>query len=588
MTDAPPPAEPDPGADPSTAGWAWVAVLALWLGALGGRLTGLDYLLPHAPEPDAYVVGQALIMEAEEGAPDDARGAVVWRKYPHLMARLLTLAGLESAGLPTLTAATLDEHLAAAARPTVLGRALSALLASLAVPLTFLLARRFLAPGPALVAAALVATSLLHLYLSQMARPHAPVTSFTLATTWLAVEWTRRARTWVALGAAVAAGLSIATLHNGLAALTPLGVAWLLTLKRDGARSALTAGAGLGAAALALWLAYPFLGEEPPAMDAATNLDASELETGHVVTLEQFGGGGFAVIGRALVDYDPILAALGAIGLVCALFAWRRADRSRRTAAIVVAGFALPYLAAIGAYDLTFERFALPLWPILAMAAAAAVDGAARLAGGRPTTLLLAAVVALAIPAGLFARKLQLNLRPDTYQLAAEVVNAELDPAGGPLVLSPAAFPPLALTETVDNDEPWVGISLMPWRDHLLSHPPGDAALEIRRAPGRYDLGPGRGRARDGTIAERTLRTMLDQLTATGGRWILHTDLRPGERRGAQEQALERFATKLRDVTPWRDGDVSGAEIGYQGESAVMRLIDSERLGPVLRLWDLR
>ena len=37
---------------------ALIGLLALSLCALGMRWTGLDALLPHAPEPDAYLVDQ--------------------------------------------------------------------------------------------------------------------------------------------------------------------------------------------------------------------------------------------------------------------------------------------------------------------------------------------------------------------------------------------------------------------------------------------------------------------------------------------------------------------------------------------------
>ncbi|QDU69265.1 phospholipid carrier-dependent glycosyltransferase [Engelhardtia mirabilis] len=564
----------------------WTAVTLLWLAALGGRLLGLDYLLPHAPEPDAYVVQQALWMQAHDGAPTEGVDAVVWRKYPHLLARVLSVALPEAAALPPLEPSTLQQHLDQAARPYVLGRALSALLASLAVPLTFLLARRFVRPRVALIAAALMGTSLLHLYLSQMARPHGPVATFTLATTWLAVEWYRRPRASVAVGACVAAALAVATLHNGLAALAPLGVAWVLTLRRDGPRALLPAAGVLLAVGLALWLAYPFLGEPPLEVDSALGLDAEVVAAGHEVQLDRFGGGGFAVIGRALVDYDPVLPLLAAIGLAALVLrrGWTTEQLGR---GVVVAGFGLPYLLAIGLYDFSFERFALPLWPLLAVLGA---HGLASLAQGiGPRAKFALPFVVLAIPALLCARKLQLNLRPDTYERIAARVERRLDSTDGLLLAHPQGFLPLPLLERVTRERSWSGLTVLPWREHLLCYPPATDAnpILVRQAPSRSELDARGWRARDGTVSPAMLQALIDQLTGVEGEWILTVDLRRGARRGGQEQALERFARLVTTESPWRDGDDSGAEVGYQGESALMRLVQGERLGPCLRLWDL-
>lgn len=586
MAAASPPPDPDaPGPAPRG---VWLALGLLWVLALAGRWTGLGHLLPHAPEPDAYVVQQALLMEARDGPPSDPVDATVWRKYPHLLARLLTLAPLDAGALPPLTAGTLDEHLDAAARPWVLGRALSGLLASLAVPLTFLLARRFVGPWTALLAAAFVATSLLHLSLSQMARPHAAVATFTLAATWLAVEWERRPRLSVAVAAALAAGLAVATLHNGLAALAPLGVAWLFALRRAGRESVVAAALVLGGAALAVWLAYPFLGETPPTPPDGA-LDADVVVSGHDVRFDRFRGGGFAVVGRALLEVDPVLAALAALGLGWLAVACGSSTPSRRRSALVVAGFGLPYLVAIGLYDLTFERFALPLWPLLAVLAAHGVARTARALGARRSAALALALVALAPPTAFAVQRLRLALAPDTYELAAVQLAAELDPADGVLLLTTSSLLPLPMIEVAGRDEPWSGLSAMPWRDHLLAHPPvpGADVLRFQKAPGPAEVMRGRGRARDGTVPPATLRAMVAQLTDAGGAWILHTDKARGPRRGVQAQALEGRAERLLAITPWRDGDESGAEIGYQGASAVERVLESERLGPCLHLWRL-
>ena len=97
---------------------ALLGLLALTLLAGALRFTALDALLPHAPEPDAYLVDQVRSMRAGE----DARGELHWGKYPHLLSRLATWI---SGGAPAVAAdEQLDSALAAAAADHLLVRRL--------------------------------------------------------------------------------------------------------------------------------------------------------------------------------------------------------------------------------------------------------------------------------------------------------------------------------------------------------------------------------------------------------------------------------------------------------------------------------
>jgi hypothetical protein len=112
------------------------------------------------------------------------------------------------------------------------------------------------------------------------------------------------------------------------------------------------------------------------------------------------------------------------------------ATGSRRAQLAVALSFALPYLAVIGMYARTYERFGIPLVPFLAALAAV---GCARLVSGRaaPSVALATAALALALPAAACARLAWLRARPDTLDLAAAWVAAELgrdDPVAVPPV----------------------------------------------------------------------------------------------------------------------------------------------------------
>ena len=206
--------------------------------AFGLRLVGLDYLLPHAPEPDMYLAYQA---EALHAGDDSLDGHRIRGKYPYLLPRLVVATAGGPGAAPQLPSvgmdpATLDElraeHLAHASHWAWWTRLWSALLSSLGIPLTYLLARRSLGERGGWLAALLLATCLLHLSLSQQARPHGPLGSILLACVLAGLGVVDEARRthherfpwlrWAGFSALVF--LAVGTLHNGLAA-GPLVVA---------------------------------------------------------------------------------------------------------------------------------------------------------------------------------------------------------------------------------------------------------------------------------------------------------------------------------------------------------------------------
>ncbi|MBK7875193.1 MAG: hypothetical protein IPJ77_05500 [Planctomycetes bacterium] len=102
------------------------------------------------------------------------------------------------------------------------------MLATLAIPLLFVLARSFLPPWPSLLAAAWLATSLNHLLFSQEARPHAPHLTFVLLALVATLALARRPGLARSLAAGGACALACATLQTGgftLAALVAAHVA---------------------------------------------------------------------------------------------------------------------------------------------------------------------------------------------------------------------------------------------------------------------------------------------------------------------------------------------------------------------------
>jgi hypothetical protein len=302
---------------------AGALVVLLTLATLAVRLWGIGHCLPHWKEADAHIALHTELLRARASTPDPFNND---NQYPIVLPWLLSR--LPSSEAPLAERRTLDDHLSAAARAYVETRIEIALLSALLVPLTYALARRFLARGWALFASALIAASLLLQFFGQQARPHAAAASFFLVAVLAAMRFARAPRWKNGLLACAAASLSIGVLHSGLATLVPLFVAACLAplfvvhepASKLTARLALAPGLVLGAAAVAIAAFYPYLRRERGAGD----FDRLVVENGqlvwgdHRIGFADFRGLGFVTVARTLWFYEPALSVL----VVAAFAAW--------------------------------------------------------------------------------------------------------------------------------------------------------------------------------------------------------------------------------------------------------------------------
>ncbi|MFN0243249.1 MAG: ArnT family glycosyltransferase [Planctomycetota bacterium] len=478
-------------------GLGWIVLLAL---AATLRLGSVDFLLPHVSEPDGVVLTTQVEL-LETGAAHPER-ELNYGFYPLLVAGL-TVAATSPGAVPPPDA-PLAEHLRAASDRHVRIRVVVALLSLLAVPATWLVARRLLGAGGAWIAAAFVSLSFLSLWFAQQARPHAAATSFACIAVLAALRLASHGRPIDYVACGLAAALAIGSLQSGLAVLVPCAAAFFLRSERARVTSGWWSLATLAIVVASVPLFYPFLFAQSQGKDAAQlAVDASTLNlSGHLVALGLFNGAGFAKVYDALRGYEPWMSALGAAGIVLALAAavGRRRDaratagdretdeREARRALLVVLAYALPYLIAIGLYQRTYQRFALPLVPFLACAAAYAVLRGASLLRLRSHVAFGAFALLCLAPQGAAALALaRLRSAPDTCDRLADWMRAQTRASLGRVAILPTVDVPLVRSPRAMHErDPGIDARISPWYGYQTRHALGEhpgATFDIATMP---------------------------------------------------------------------------------------------------------
>lgn len=482
--------------------FALLGVCALTLLAAILRLWGIGFALPQMLEDDGgVIVQQVALMRGEGGAPELDEN---WGLYPHLVARIAAIA--PGGGVAPVPGASLADHLASAAAPHVHARRVVALLSLLCVPATWLLARRFMTDGFALLAAALVAASLLFTTFAAESRPHAAAAAFAVLAVVASLRLAERGDLASYAWAGIAAGLAIASLQSGIAVLLPLATAHFLRQRDPARRSNGGVLVALAITALCFALFYARSSEAAGAGEVF-HLDPGKKSLrffGHNVFIGEFDGGGFVTVLWSLWSFEPLTAVLALAGLAAWLVSIRgRIDAydwfAKPTLAVVLS-YVLPYLCAIGMYGRTYERFALQLVPFAAcLAAYGAMRAFDRLprAAARTTFLAMIALLFLAIPSLASARLAALRSTPEATQAAADWLAANADARKERILMHPFLDLPLARgADALREDEKlafrrvWRGYT--PWRMYQsqraadldgLDGPAGLARFDIRTLP---------------------------------------------------------------------------------------------------------
>lgn len=422
------------------AGLLVVFLFALWL-----RLTGLDWMLPYIPEPD--ILPPMQLEAIEQHVPPDERLEYL-RRYPYLVADLAYL--VPAAEMPATD--DLEEHLHAANSLILRVRWVNAVLSACLVLLTFRLARRFASPATALLAAAFVATSLLHLLFSQQARPHG-IHATLAAVAMLAALRLREKPGWgIYIGAGLACGLAFASLQSGIATLLPLAAAHLLRDRTKGKAPFWRIAVSFAIVAALAYAFYPAHGQVRPeevGHEFRLDLEAGGIRhRSHLIRFADLHGYGFVLVVRFLWEHDPALLVLSALGIVIALPTLARRVKDKDL--LVVLAYVIPYLCACGIFSKTYERFLVPLLPYFALLSAAAVAAcagwiarAAPSVPARRATQSALACAALAFPTYAALKFASVRDAPDTVEQATRWIRENVRPEEGNIVVPPILTLPL-------------------------------------------------------------------------------------------------------------------------------------------------
>lgn len=464
------------------------ALAAVCLLALALRLTGIDRELPHLREPDAYVVDHLQLFRGDRSL---AQHQNFEERYPSLLARAFALLPYPEVPARATGPGCERAHLARASWPFHLIRVGMAIVSTAYVLLTWLLARRFLSPGGALLAAFFVATSLISILFAQQGRPHAAQAFFALLTVLLSLRVRERATVPRIAIAAIAAALAAATLQNGIFALLPLAMAIFLGRREGrvgGLRRLLVPLLVAGIVAIAAFAAAaPFYPRLPYVDEQGIHL-APEKGGGHIVLFSLVSLRGFWLAARLLWMHDPILATLGLAGAILGidrLLRGRRAmPRGDKLDLAVLASYALPYFAVVGINAEIYERFLLPLLPYVACLAALAwlwvvaqLRERVRDAWLQASAGFLVGAVFLGFPTLVALRYARAAAADDTLEQAAAWIRSNVEPGSSILITPGTDLPLLYEPETLRTDLQDPAGQSLPWLCYQGLLPPDDPGV---------------------------------------------------------------------------------------------------------------
>lgn len=283
------------------------------------------------------------------------------------------------------------------------------------------IAARFVPAPYAVFAALAVACAPGHALHSGFATPDAITTCLVAVALLLAIRALEGAPRAFALAGAVAGFAAGTKYAAGLVLVAPLLAALLAPggVRRRLARVAAAAGAALAAFLAAV--PYALLTPARFLADVRYELLVHPRE-GHLDIFTRTGDGwSHHLLANLPYVLGPPLLVLALAGVV--VMAMRR-----RPAGVVLLAFALPYFAGLGLSQVRFLRYTLPLVPVLAVAAAVALDAYRGTSLARRIRPAIAGAAAVGYAAALTLLQVSALLAPDPRTRAARWIAANAPP----------------------------------------------------------------------------------------------------------------------------------------------------------------
>ncbi len=333
-------------------------VLALLLLAVAVRVIGLNFDQSHYYHPDERRIAEA-VTELSFKPLQLNPHFFAYGTFPFYVTKLVTT------GL-------------AVARPwfgsydgaVLTGRALSALWGAATVGLLFLLGRKLYGARVGLLAALLLAITVLHVQNSHFATTDVALTFLVLLalTAMVAIVEGGRVRAYAAAGFVI--GLAVATKFSAVPLLLPLAVAAALRARAERRLRPAALGVALACGAAAVGFA---VGEPYAILDARGFLhdileqSAMVRHAGLVPYTNQYVGAPKVIYDvREMVVWGmgPLLGVAAVVGTALRL----RVRRHPVPAADwVLLAWAIPFFAVTCSFDVKFMRYLLPIYPLLVL-----------------------------------------------------------------------------------------------------------------------------------------------------------------------------------------------------------------------------
>lgn len=415
-------------------------LLAILLIAAALRLNGVAFGLPALNDPDEPLfVMTALDMLRNQSLNPG------W--FGHPGTTTLYVLALLSAGVAALGLATGRFESSAAfvhaiyADPGIVflpGRLFIVACGIACVYLTYRIARNIAGPQAGLAAAAFLTVNAVHIHYSQIIRTDMHVSVFMLLCLLCAIEIARSGRLRYYVLAGICVGLSCATKWPGAAiAISPIcaSLFHMASQRQSRAQQSRYLLVFLAVSVISLVAASPFL-----VLDYGTVLQNLQSEA----RPKHLGATGHGLIGN-LTWYvsSPLSASIGWPGLLLAALGIVWGGFRHRLLWVVVLPSFLIFLLIISAQALVWERWLVPVLPLIAIFMAAGltmlVDWLRQSTARSLHWLAPVLVIAMAAPMVQTALVRTAERKHDTRQMASAWVRANV-PEGSTILIEDAAF----------------------------------------------------------------------------------------------------------------------------------------------------